>query len=362
MSEEGPNSQSSTIRVAHIFVCNVKTNSGDYLIGIATKKYFQEKVLNCDEQIVFDNFNCRDPRLYEADSITKLNEYDYIMVGGGGLILPDSAPNKISCWQWVIAKQNYQIITTPIYVISIGFNLFYGQKMTMPNRENAHQDPTRTNIFTENISALINCAEHFSMRHQGDVEKLEELMGSSIKEKVRFEFCPTIWYVEKYWKPNLTEQEQQYIAIEIKDDRQWRRYHRIGKKKYYDELYQFVEWCVRKERKILYISHDGSKDFYNYLYQRNLKIPFLDNSCADERAILNNYSKIHTILCSAGHSQMISHGLGIRTISLISHPKLKHFCDDTQNNEYIEINRQQNVCELLTQCHCCPVNFHMSFI
>ena len=35
---------------------------------------------------------------------------------------------------------------------------------------------------------------------------------------------------------------------------------------------------------------------------------------------------------------MISHGLGIRIISMITHPKLKRFCNDIGNNNYIEVN------------------------
>jgi aromatic ring-opening dioxygenase LigB subunit len=33
-----------------------------------------------------------------------------------------------------------------------------------------------------------------------------------------------------------------------------------------------------------------------------LEIPLLNNNCANVKKIMENYSKIHTILCSAGHS------------------------------------------------------------
>ena len=54
--------------------------------------------------------------------------------------------------------------------------------------------------------------------------------------------------------------------------------------------------------------------------------------------IIENYSKISTIYCTAGHSQMISYGLDIKIISLITHPKLKNFCDDIDDKNYIDIN------------------------
>ena len=79
--------------------------------------------------------------------------------------------------------------------------------------------------------------------------------------------------------------------------------------------------------------------------QNKINIPYLDNTSGNEKKILQNYSKIHTIYCSAGHSQMISYGLGIKIISLVSHPKLKNFCDDINDNNYIEINKDFNVYE-----------------
>ena len=60
---------------------------------------------------------------------------------------------------------------------------------------------------------------------------------------------------------------------------------------------------------------------------------------------MENYSKIHTILCSAGHSQMISYGLGIKIISMVSHPKIRNFCDDVGDKNYIDINNDRNIIE-----------------
>ena len=44
---------------------------------------------------------------------------------------------------------------------------------------------------------------------------------------------------------------------------------------------------------------------------------------------------------------MMAHGLGIDTISLVSHPKLKYFCEDTNNDKFIEINKEDNIIERL---------------
>jgi hypothetical protein len=44
---------------------------------------------------------------------------------------------------------------------------------------------------------------------------------------------------------------------------------------------------------------------------------------------------------------MISYGLGINILSLVSHPKLKYFCDDINNKNYIEINKDKDIYNFL---------------
>lgn len=330
------------IKVAHIYASQAKFNSGDFMLGIATKKYFKEKYLN-NQKCQFHDIDCRDPKNFSDNNVKKLNNFDYILVGGGGLILPDSAPNKTSCWQWNIPKSSYDKINKPIYVVSIGYNCFFGQNMSMPTRENNTSDKTRIPIFSENIKKLIDKSEHFSMRHKGDINSLVSVIGEEYRDKIKFEFCPSIPYVGEVWKPKLNPNNKKFIAIEIKDDREWRRYHKIGKLKFYNHLTAFVKHCKENKIPVCYMSHDGSKNFYKHLISRGVKIPLLDNSSGVESRIMENYSKVKILFCSAGHSQMMAHGLGIDTISLVSHPKLKYFCEDTNNDKLIDINEEESV-------------------
>ena len=326
-----------TLKVAHIFASNAKNNSGDFMIGIAYKKYFEEIVIK--SKCIFTDFDCRKNELFNDINVVKLNLFDYILIGGGGLILPDSNPNKLSCWQWSITSDNILKIEKPIYVLSIGYNLFFNQTINMPSRSSNNEDKTRMNIFKNNITTLINKSKLFTLRHKQDVESLISIVGENYRDKVLYEICSTVWYVNKYWKPFINNMNNKTYAIEIKDDREWRRYYKIGKEKFYKYLLNIVKYHIKKREKIVYLSHDGSNNFYKYLQQNNINIPILDNSIGDENKIFENYSKIHTIYCSAGHSQMISYGLGIKIISLISHPKLKNFCDDIGNKNGIDINK-----------------------
>ena len=207
----------------------------------------------------------------------------------------------------------------------------------MSSRESNHSQVKRLDIFKSNIRKLINKAEHFTLRHTGDMESLISIIGEDMRDKISMEICPSVWYVKTYWKPYIPKGEK-YIAIEIKDDREWRRYINITKQNFYLQLENFVKDCINNSIPIAYMSHDGSGNFYRYLQQKGINLPLLDNTSGDEEKIFNNYALCKTILCSAGHSQMMSYGLGIKTISLISHPKLRYFCDDINNNSFVEIN------------------------
>ena len=336
------------LRVAHVYAANAKTNSGDFMIGVATKKYFEEQIIK--QKCQFVDIDCRVPQLFTRQNVQKLNVFDYVIVGGGGLLLPDTNPNKISCWQWQIPVENYDFITAPIYVISIGLNLFYGQTMNMPNRENNQEDLTRMPILKKNLERLIDKSKQFTVRHGGDIENIKQIIDEKYHSKLELELCPTIWYSKIYWK-NCFNITPEYIGIEIKDDRKNRRYHKVGEQKFYDELILFIEKCGKK---CCYLTHDGSKSFYNYARTKGVNLPLLDNSVANERKIYENFSKIHTLLCTAGHSQMIAYSLGIKIISLVTHPKLEYFCKDVGDENYIIINKENpdNIHKLILDHTC----------
>jgi hypothetical protein len=337
----------SSQRVAHIYAASAKINSGDFMIGIAYKEYFKHNYINGSD-LDFTNFDCRNESLYNSNAaIAKLNSFDYILIGGGGLILPDSAPNTISCWQWHIKKHYLEKLTVPIYVLGIGYNTFFGQTMAMPNRENNKSELQRLNIFTDNIKLLAYKATVFTMRHKADVSNLLNDIGEEYKDKIKYEICATHWYAQKMWSL-ATPSTRKFIAIEVKDDRQWRRYYKIGMPVAYSGLLGLVKHLRTNGEDVCYLSHDGSKSFYTYMKNNGINIPLLDNSSANESKIKANYNQIHTLFCMAGHSQIIGDACGIKTIGLVTHPKVRNFCDDCGSNNYVMLNDYKDAQSLTT--------------
>lgn len=320
-------------RVGHIYASEVKNNSGDFLIGDATKVRFKE-ILN-EDNFEFINLNCRNFNLFNNVSHIN-NNFDYLIVGAGGLILPDSSSNLNSGWQWNITLENLQKISIPIYVISIGYNLFYNQTIDMPYRNNNLKEPKLNKIFTDHITCLIKKSKYFSMRHKNDINCLCDVIGESYRDLIKFEFCPTIAYTKS---KNIITSDNKNIAFEIKDDRLWRRVYNIGEIKFYSELSKTIKTLIDSGFNVSFMSHDGSNKFYKFLIRNNVKIPYIDNSIGNETAIYNNYRNIKVLIATAGHSQMIGSAInGLSVISLVTHPKLRNFCDDTNNLDYVDPN------------------------
>ena len=328
------------MKVAHIYASNAKRNSGDFMLGKAAKWYFEKYIAK--KKCVFTDLDCRNANLYSGTNVDKLNSFDAIMVGPGGLILPDSAPNKISCWQWVIHKNSYPKIKVPIHVIAIGWNLFYGQTLDMQGRDSRASDKSRTPIFRENMRALIRQSASFSMRHKADIGKLLDVVGREFADRIKWAECPTMPYVRELWK----DSPDKAIAIEIKTDRENVRYGKIGKNKVYADLVAVVRKLLEMGEKVVHLSHDGSLNFQRYCSAKGVSIPSLRNDVADAIKIRANYKRFDIIVCTAGHSQMISHALGKLTLSLNTHPKTKAFSADNAT-PLIELDRIHHIPEMV---------------
>jgi len=311
------------MRAVHIYATTGRRNSGDFFLGPSTKWRFESLI---QEKVEWTNFNVR--KVITEKDISFLNSFDYIVLGGGGLFLPDTNPNDVSCWQWAIPESLMRKLDKQIYVMSVGLNWFFEQDIRMPSRSSSKKSEARKDIFKKNIETLIDKSIHFSMRHKGDIKELNQFVELRNAKKIKFEFCPVIGYVEKNYKAEFKSGD--YICFEIKDDRPNRRYLGTSKEKFYSELLTFIKHLKSKGEKIAVMSHDGSRSFASYLQKKGFKsFLYLDNTVSNQEKIINNYRKVKKLYCTAGHSQMTAHALGLDFYSLISHNKLKYFMEDT---------------------------------
>ena len=304
------------------FYAGPQPNSGDFFLGPATKWEAENKL---GTKVEWSDYDVR-ARL-DASTIEWMNTtFDVMVLGGGGLLLPDTNPNMESCWQWPVSSQLIPEIKIPIYVIGLGYNLFYGQKVTMPERDSNNENPSREAIFRQSLQTLVSHSYHFSMRHRGDIERLLEIIGEEYRKQITFEFCPVVGYIKKFYR--AASKDGKYHAFELKDDRPFRRYKGTSQNQVYSVLKNYIQSLMDKGEPVAVMSHDGSSSFHNFLTRHNVSVPLLDNTSMNQENIIDNYRKVKRLYCTAGHSQMTAHALDIDYFSLISHDKLEYFLKD----------------------------------
>lgn len=321
-------------------------NAGDNLLGYASKWWLSHIIFSDSHNIHWETKSIRDN--FDINTIDYINSFDCLLIGGGGLFLPDTNPNNKSCWQWAIEIDLLKKITIPIYVCAIGYNLFYKQSICMPNRNNSYIWKDRFNIFKNNVECLINKSTLFTVRHHGDIHQLKKIIDKSLHSKLLFEYCPTIKYVQKLRNSlSIKGSNKNIWAYEIKDDRSWRRYYNIDREGFYYELLLFMNYVKDNaphiEQKIL-LHESNNVSFYNFLSNKNLDIEIIDNSNQSPSKIIQNFTNINKLYCMAGHSQMIGTALKCDVISLITHDKLKYYLEDINNyrdETYIDVNKDR---------------------
>ena len=311
------------VKTLHIYAVGGKSNSGDFFLGPATKSRFESIM---EKEVQWKNFDVR--KTVTQIDVDYFNTFDYLVIGGGGLFLPDTNPNKVSCWQWGCSENFYSKIEADIYIIAVGWNHFYGQDITMSSRNSILTiDMSRYDIFRKNISSLLKNSAYFTMRHNGDCEKLKQIVEQEHHKKINFEFCPVIDYIKNKYASGFKSRGI-YHTFEIKDDRPQRRYFGTTIQKVYQELLVYIRYLLERGEKVAVMSHDGSHSFTDFLKRNRVPFILLNNSVANEQKIIENYSEVKKLYCTAGHSQMTAYALGLDFYSLISHDKLEYFLRD----------------------------------
>lgn len=305
----------------HIYATTGGSNCGDFFIGNSTK-YAVQKLLK--EKIKWSNLDVRGN--FNEKTIDYFNTFDYIVIGAGGLILPDTNPNNVSAWQFKFPTNLYKKIKSKVIVYGLGYNLF-------PKQEYKNNK----NIFKNNIEELIKISHIFYMRHRGDCEQLKKIVDPELHSKILFKFCPVTTYIRDNYLPTFTSHKI-YHAFEVKDDRPHYRFYNSSRNELYNSILEYINLLIKRKEKIAIMKHDNSNSFINFLNNRNITYKILDNTIQNEQKIINNFSIVKKLYCMSGHGQMIADSLGVNYYSIITHSKLKFFLQDkdkyTKNNFY----------------------------
>jgi polysaccharide pyruvyl transferase WcaK-like protein len=305
-------------KASHVSYFSGWENAGDTVLSKCVRSLFNKSFSNG-----WNLIKLTDP--VRGKNIEKINQSDYLLIGGGGVLLPDSNANSISGWQWAIDPTFWEKIKVPVIVFGIGYNFFKGQK--------------NSGLFIDNLEKLVTRADFFSLRNHGSIKKVCELLPEKLHNKIAYQPCPTTIIRSLY--PSLKSKKgSNLIGINIAFDRYERRF---GKNIYtiLDQIALAMKQIEELGFQIINVCHlENDSKFEISLDQRSVKYQTVNLQFMLPNEVYDFYNKVELMFGMRGHAQMIPFGLNTKIISLGTHDKIRYFLEDINALDwYIDVNQ-----------------------
>lgn len=310
-------SQDTTI--THV-CCHKVDNVGDTVLAQCVRKTF--------EYFMPVNWNLS----YVRDEVTQqsletFNRTKAVVVGGGGLFLPDTNKNVVSGWQWSIPKEYLGEIKCPLMIYSVGYNYFPGQEPS--------------GFFCENLAELCRNSAFFGLRNYGSINKVKELLPEELREKVVYQPCTTTLIRKIYGDAVAPKTSSRKVAINMAFDRMDRRFGE-DKELILKQISVFAKNLTERGYEVILVYHtSGDQRMRPYFNAENFRYTekYLVSSLPDE--VLEFYNSVDLVLGMRGHAQMIPFGLNCEIISMGTHDKMRYFLEDIDALDWY-VNLREN--------------------
>lgn len=260
-------------------------------------------------------------RLFDEEALKRVNERRGLVIGGGGLFIPDTMPNGNSAWQWNVPDDLLNRIDVPIAVFAVGFNAFDGQSY-------------RAGRFRSSLQQLVERSSFFGLRNHGSIAKVRAMLPERLHDKVRFQPCPTT--VTRQLVANWQDPAEREDTILINA-----AYDRAGLRFGHDYAYFLAQMAeaVRGLGKLAEVqcaahSLDDEKIAFDLRREHGISMPVIPMYNFENDEIRDLYARTKLVIGMRGHAGMIPFGCGTPIISLISHPKMAYFLSDIERPEW----------------------------
>lgn len=283
-------------------------NSGDTALSWCVRRLFSLNKIASKWNII--NVTAQvNPKI-----INDINKTKCLIIGGGGLFIPDTNNNNISGWQWAISKEQLHIIHPPIIIFSVGYNYFPGQ---LPNT-----------LFKDSINTLLKESSFFGLRNTGSVKAVKCLVDETLTDKILYQPCITTIIRKIYTLPPKVLSNT--IAFNLAFDRSNIRFG--GNK---DEIIRKIIVAMRKIKqrgyKVIVVAH-MPEDLEILSYTDEFES--VDTSRFLPQKLFEFYNGIDMVIGMRGHAQMIPFGVNCEILSLCSHDKMKWFLEDISSPDW----------------------------
>ncbi|WP_121719962.1 polysaccharide pyruvyl transferase family protein [Streptomyces sp. E2N171] len=260
-------------------------------------------------------------RLVDEAALEELNARRGVVVGGGGLFLPDTSPNGHSHWQWNVPDALLERLTAPLAVFAVGYNVFDGQLY-------------RRTRFAESLRVLVERSAFFGLRNHGSIDRVRELLPAALRDKVRYQPCPTT--VARHLVPGWTDpaERDDTVLVNCAYDRAGLRFgHDYG---HFLGQMAFALRGLRERADVRYAAHmPADERFVDDLRRvHGLTLPVEQLYDRTNDGIRALFRRSRLVIGMRGHAGMIPFGCGTPILSLVSHPKLAYFLSDIGREEW----------------------------
>jgi len=271
----------------------------------------------------------------EARDITRINaEAKAVLVGGGGLIIPDSVPGSRSGWQWNLSIGDLRRLEKPLILNAVGYNNFHGQSGFSPQ-------------FEDHIHETIGHAVFVGLRNNGSIRALSSHLPDELAAKLRWQPCPTTVLSRLYPHSDRVWQQGRHLAINLAFDRAERRFG-AGPEASVKEIAVAAAHMVSQGWRASFAVHDPRDRFYLPLLRDfGLTFDVVDIAHSPISTIYEYYHTTDLTIGMRGHGQMVPFGLQRPVFTLASHPKMTYFLEDIGHEEWGVDIRHPGFCDAL---------------
>ncbi|MFI0895737.1 polysaccharide pyruvyl transferase family protein [Streptomyces sp. NPDC020983] len=260
-------------------------------------------------------------RLFGEAALKEANSRRALVVGGGGLFIPDTAPNGNSAWQWNVPDDVLRRIDVPVIVYAVGFNAFDGQSY-------------RARRFAEALRALVEKSAFFGLRNHGSIEKVRAMLPAHLHDRVRYQPCPTT--VTRQLVPGWSDPAEREDTVLLNA-----AYDRAGLRFGHDYGHFLAETAaavraVGEHAEVRCVAHAQADERFALDLRREhgISLPVVPMYDYDNRQITDAYARTRLVIGMRGHAGMIPFGCGTPIVSLVSHPKMAYFLADIGRPEW----------------------------
>ncbi len=292
-------------------------NFGDASLPVAVRQSFQ--VRQAYRWLPIHVHQC-----FDEERLRRVNQTNGLVIGGGGLFLPDTSPNGVSGWQWNVSCEALRKIDVPLVTFAVGYNLFHGQSF-------------KGNLFESSLRLLAEKATFLGLRNYGSVGKVRELLGGNLQDRVEFVPCPTtvLAHIEPEYATFERNARSGLVLLNAAFDRSERRF--VDQyETFLREIASFIAEVRKSGAEVACVCHVAKDEKLAIDLREQFGIE-LEVHRLQEMDLLDCYRfycRASLVIGMRGHATMIPFGLRTPVLSLISHPKLRYFLEDIQRPEW----------------------------